>query len=88
MENQKRIDIYYKNKKVGVYIPDKIIDDKVLLEVKCKPILSKKDEEQFWKYLKGTEYRLGLLINFGANNLEIKRIICDQVKNKNSTKLA
>ena len=85
VDSQKRIDVYYKEKKAGVYIPDKIVNDEVLLEVKCKPILSKSDEEQFWKYLKGTKYRLGLLINFGAHNLEIKRIICDKIRNKNST---
>ena len=86
VDNQKRIDVYYKNKKVGVYIPDKIINGIVILEIKCKPVLSKNDEEQFWKYLKGTEYRLGLLINFGAQQLEIKRIICDNIRNKNATK--
>jgi len=82
VENQKRIDIYYKEKKVGTYIPDKIINDLVLIEVKCKSSLSKTDEEQFWKYLKGTKYRLGLLINFSGDKLETKRIICDQIRNK------
>ena len=86
VDNQKRIDIYYKDKKIGTYVPDKIVNDEILLEIKCKPILNRNDEEQFWKYLKGTKYRLGLLINFGAQNLEIKRIICDQARNNKSTK--
>ena len=33
-ESQKRIDIYFKGKKVGTYIPDKIINDIILIELK------------------------------------------------------
>jgi len=84
VEDQKRIDIFYKGNKVGTYIPDKIVDEKVLVEVKCKPEITKSDEEQFWKYLKGSKYKLGLLINFGPKKLEIKRVIFDIIKNNKS----
>ena len=77
VDNQKRIDVFYDNEKVGTYIPDKIIDDKVLLELKCKQFITKQDIDQFWKYLKGSHYKLGLLINFGPKNLEIKRVVYD-----------
>lgn len=80
VENQKRIDVYYKDTKVGVYIPDKIINDVVLLELKCKPFLTKEDVRQFWLYLKATNYRIGLLINFGTEKLEIKRRIYDRAR--------
>ena len=36
VEDQKRINIYFKGKKVGVYIPDKIVNNSVLLELKAK----------------------------------------------------
>ena len=52
VEDQKRIDIYYNEKKVGTYVPDKIVNNIVLLELKAKPFLTKQDKEQFWKYLK------------------------------------
>lgn len=81
VENQKRINIYYNEKKVGTYIPDKIINDCVLVEVKRKSFLTKEDKEQFWHYLKGSEYKLGLLINFGDEKLEIKRVIYDRARN-------
>jgi len=80
VDNQKRIDIFYDNEKVGTYIPDKIIDDKVLLELKCKQFITKQDIDQFWKYLKGSHYKLGLLINFGPKNLEIKRVVYDTAR--------
>ena len=69
VEDQKRIDIYYNNKKIGTYIPDKIIDSIILLELKCKPFITKEDKKQFWYYLKASSYKLGLLINFGSKNL-------------------
>lgn len=74
---QKRIDIYYKDKKVGVYVPDIIVNNLVLVELKCKPFITKEDERQFWLYLKGSDYKLGLLINFGAQKLEIRRRVYD-----------
>lgn len=79
-ENQKRIDIYFKDQKVGVYVPDKIINDIILLELKCKPFLTKEDERQFWHYLKATPYKLGFLINFSPQRLEFRRRIYDKAR--------
>ncbi len=36
IEEQKRIDIYFEGEKVGTYVPDKIINDCILLEIKVK----------------------------------------------------
>jgi GxxExxY protein len=44
VDDQKRIDIYYKDKRVGTYIPDKAVNNLVLLELKCKPYLTKEGE--------------------------------------------
>ena len=79
--NQPRIDIYFENKKVGTYQPDKIINDLILLEIKCKPFLTQEDRRQFWFYLKGSKYKVGLLINLGTKKLEIERRIYDKARN-------
>jgi GxxExxY protein len=83
VDSQKRIDIFFQGKKVGVYVLDKVINNIIVLELKCKPFLSMEDEKQFWRYLKATEYKLGFLINFGPKRLEIKRRIYDLARNKN-----
>lgn len=80
VENQKRIDIFYGSKKVGVYVPDKIVNDAILIELKCKPFLIKEDKRQFWLYLKATDYKVGFLINFGSKGLEIKRLVYDKAR--------
>lgn len=74
-ETEKILDVIYKNEKVGVYKPDFIVDDKVLIELKAVPFLPKHAEAQLSHYLRGTPYKLGLLVNFGAKSLEIRRRI-------------
>lgn len=81
VEDQKRINIMYRGEKLGTYVPDVIVEDKILLELKVKPKLTKTDERQFWYYLRGSNYKLGFLINFGSNKLEIKRRIYDKARN-------
>lgn len=83
VENQKRIEVTFKGRKVGTYVPDKIVNHKVLLELKCEPYLSKGDKKQFWHYLKATDYKVGLLINFGAEELEIHRRVYDKARHNN-----
>ena len=39
------------------------------------PFLPKEAETQLIYYLKGTNFKLGLLVNFGSTKLEIKRKI-------------
>lgn len=80
VESQKRINIYFKGKKVGVYIPDKIINNIILIELKSKPFVTKQDIEQFWKYLKGSKYKLGFLVNFSPTELTIKRVVYDTAR--------
>lgn len=82
VEDQKKIEIYYEGKKIGEYIPDKIINHLILLELKRKTFLTKQDRYNFWNYLRGSSYKLGLLINFGDEKLEMKRVVYDKaIKN-------
>lgn len=72
---QARVAVKYKDKNIGVYIPDIVIDDKIIVELKSKPFITKEDEKQFWGYLKGAEYNLGFLMNFGPSKLTIRRFV-------------
>ncbi|MDP1629405.1 MAG: GxxExxY protein [bacterium] len=78
--SQKQIQIFYNGKKVGIYIPDFIIEDKIILEIKCLPVLTFREKKQVWYYLKGTEYKLLLLVNFGGRKLEIFRRVYDKAR--------
>jgi len=74
---EKRLNVYYDNIIVGHYIPDFVIEDKVILELKSLNFLAKDLEKQLIYYLKGTHYKLGLLVNFGTSRLTIRRKIWD-----------
>ncbi|HEA47464.1 MAG TPA: GxxExxY protein [bacterium] len=74
-ETEKVLKVTYRGETVGIYKPDFIIDDKVILEIKAVPAIAKVMLDQIYYYVRGSKYRLVLLANFGARRLEIKRKI-------------
>jgi len=75
-EREKILNVYYQGEKVGVYRLDFVIDGKILLEVKAQKILPQSSIKQLYYYLAGTDYRLGLLVNFGKrDSVEVVRRI-------------
>jgi len=74
-EKEKILPVIYENKKIGVYKPDFVIEDKIIIEIKAVPIMPKSFEAQLTYYLKGTNYKLGFIINFGSTKLDIRRRI-------------
>ena len=71
-----QINLYHKNgKKIGSYRPDFIIWNKIIVELKSANFLLPVFEKQLRYYLKGSEYQLGFLVNFGSNEIQILRRI-------------
>ena len=60
---------------VGEYFADLLVEGKILIELKTVEKLDKIHFAQLKNYLKTTQLRLGLLINFGKSVLEFKRVI-------------
>ncbi len=76
-ETQIRIPTYYKGYKLNKeFIADYVGFDKIIVEFKCIPKLTKVEEAQIINYLKATKMQVGVLINFGSQGkLEWKRYI-------------
>lgn len=72
---KKRIKITFKDKQVGIYEPDFIVEDKVIIEIKSVDIMPKVFEKQLYSYLKATKYKIGILVNFGGDKIDIRRRI-------------
>jgi GxxExxY protein len=70
-----KIPISYKNHPVGYYQPDFVVSDKIIIEVKALEQLPNRVLAQLVYYLKGTNFKLGFLVNFGASKLQIFRRI-------------
>jgi GxxExxY protein len=79
-EREKIIRINYNNRNIGIYKPDFIIDDKILIEIKSLPYITSDHKRQIWSYLKGSKYKLAILINFSLKDVEIVRIIYDKAR--------
>jgi len=74
-EKQKPLDVFYKGKKVKQFMCDFLVANAVLVELKATKELTEADLAQLLNYLKATNLRLGLLLNFGASSLQYKRVI-------------
>lgn len=75
VERQKQLDIFYEDVLAGRYYADLIIDDQVIIELKATESLTLSNKLQLLHYLKATGYRVGLLINFGEEQIRVKRVI-------------
>ena len=64
--------VYYKNHMIGDYRADMIVDRKVIIELKAVNALAPIHSIQLVNYLTATGIDDGLLINFGAEKLEIR----------------
>ena len=67
------IDVYYDDSIVGEYRADIIVENKIIIELKAIQKLSLIHEAQLVNYLTATKIDYGLLINFGGEQIEIKR---------------
>ena len=67
------IDVYYDDSIVGEYRADIIVENKIIIELKAIQKLSLIHEAQLVNYLTATKIGYGLLINFGGEQIEIKR---------------
>ncbi len=82
---EKQLPIYHLGVKVGVYIPDLLVDESIIIELKAKPFIHKDDIRQFWYYLKNSDFKLGFLINFGkSDGIEIIRRVYDKARSRGS----
>jgi GxxExxY protein len=71
---QVEYELTYKGYRIGRFFVDVLAAGKLLLELKAKEALQPIDDAQVITYLKVTGLELGLLVNFGGDELEIKRI--------------
>jgi GxxExxY protein len=72
-ESQKSIIVQYDGEVVGNFIADIFVEDAIILELKSVKSVAKIHEVQLVNYLVATGKDVGLLINFGAEGIKIKR---------------
>lgn len=74
-ECQKEIKIEYHGKEVGTHRLDLVIENSIIVELKAVKELNDTHFAQLISYLKATDRKVGLLLNFAKPTLEIKRVV-------------
>ena len=70
------IPVFYKNQHLSAsFRADFLCFDSIIVELKAPASLSGVEEAQVINYLKATGYEVGLLLNFGAESLEHRRLV-------------
>ena len=72
-QSQPEYEVFYQKTLCGVFRPDMVVYGQVVVELKAVSSLSKEHRAQTISYLRASELPTGLLINFGAASLEVKR---------------
>ena len=71
---ERSYEVIFRGKVVGRYNADLVINDTVILELKCCENLISEHQAQLFNYLKVSGLSVGLLINFRRRKLEWKRL--------------
>jgi GxxExxY protein len=72
---QHNVAVHYDGVVVGAYTADLLVENAVLVELKAVNVLDAIHRAQCMNYLKATGMQLCLLLNFGNQRLEIKRLV-------------
>jgi GxxExxY protein len=75
VEQQYALKVYYDGIVVGEYVPDLLVENEILVELKAIKALDSVHMAQCMNYLKATGLQVCLLINFGTAKVEVKRIV-------------
>src|SRR5437763_5408021 len=72
---QPPFDVLYKEKKVGLFVPDLIAFDTVVVDTKVIDRITDHERGLMLNYLRITKLRVGVILNFKHTKLEWERII-------------
>jgi GxxExxY protein len=74
-DQQKSFDVLYKTIRVSEFVPDLIVDRRVVVDAKVIERITDLERGQMLNYLRITKLRIGLIINFRRPKLEWERIV-------------
>ncbi len=72
---QQRHDVWFEGVRVGHYVSDLIVQNKVILEFKADELIQQGHISQLFTYLRITGRRVGFVMAFGSKSLVYKRLI-------------
>lgn len=74
-EREKPFPVSYRDKQVGIYVADLVVEGRVIVELKAVTQLGEASVAQVLNYLRASRLSVGLLMNFGTPRLQWRRVI-------------
>lgn len=74
-QQQANFDVLYKGHKVGLFVPDLIAYDQVVVDAKVIDQITDVERGKMLNYLRITKLRVGVILNFKNPKLEWERIV-------------
>jgi GxxExxY protein len=74
-KEQVYVPVKYRDEIVGTHYLDFLVEDTVVVELKCCEYVTRKEIQQVVEYLQITGHRLAILILFTSNGVRLKRIV-------------
>ena len=71
---EKAFEIRFRQQKIGLYVSDIVVEETIIIELKCCKCLLPEHQAQTINYLAAANLPIGLLVNFGHRNLDYKRV--------------
>jgi GxxExxY protein len=76
-ESQKEVAVFFEGEEAGIHRLDLLIEREIVVELKAVKSLEDFHFAQVKSYLKATGLHVGLLMNFNAPTLVVKRVVLD-----------
>ncbi len=75
VNTQREFRVLYRDREVGIYCADLVVEEKVIVEVKAVEQLTDGHRAQLLNYMRLAGLRVGLLINFAGPRLQYERMV-------------
>ena len=75
VERQVPIQVSYNGQSVGDYFADMVVEGEIIVELKATKSIENIHFAQCQNYLKATGKKLGLIINFGEEKVNVRRVV-------------
>ena len=69
--------VVYRDEQVDEYIPDLVVEGRVIVEIKSIASITDLERAQLLNYLRVTGLKVGLILNFRNASLEWERVVLD-----------
>jgi len=73
VDSEKEFSVVYETQEVSRYVPDLLVEEKVIVEVKAVKELSEDHKAQIISQLRVSKMLIGFLVNFTKKEIEFKR---------------